>query len=89
MFLQGDDDAEDDEDEVARQEERRRMLGNSGAQLSRIDIRSPQTHDDEDYEIVPGHRAPVRADRSAGGDGAQRGALSAKAGIILVSYPHA
>ncbi|KAF5324984.1 hypothetical protein D9619_009553 [Psilocybe cf. subviscida] len=83
VFLQRDDDASEDEDEVALQEERRRMLGNSGAQLSRIDIRSPQTHDDEDYEIVPGHRDPVRADRSAGGDGVQGGTLSAKAGIIL------
>jgi hypothetical protein len=88
VFLRTDDDASDDEDEVSRQEERRQMFGNSGAQLSRIDIRSPQLHDDEDYEIVPGHGDPDRRERSTGRDGAQGGALSAKAGIILVSHTH-
>lgn len=89
VFLQGNDDPSDDEDEVARLEERRRMLGNSGAQLSRIDIRSPQVHDEEDYEIVSGRRDLGRGERSNSGDAGQRGALSAKAGTILVSHTHA
>jgi hypothetical protein len=59
------------------------VLSNSGAQLSRINLRSPsEESDDEDgYAIVTG-------DGSAGirenGERNNPGTLSAKAGIILV-----
>jgi len=58
-------------------------LSNSGAQLSRINLRSPsEGSDDEDgYEIVNGGgSAGVREN----GERNNPGTLSAKAGIILV-----
>ena len=83
VFLPGGDESDGSEDEEARTEERRRVLSNSGAQMSRINIRSPsEGSDDEDgYEIVNGNDdAGVRE----GGARNNPGTLSAKAGIILV-----
>ena len=63
------------------------MLSNSGAQLSRINLRSPsEESDDEDgYAIVTGDGS---GDGSVGvrenGEQNNPGTLSAKAGIILV-----
>ncbi len=78
MFLPGDDSDEDeDEDAKARRsEDRRRMMGNSGAQVSRIDI-SGGGSDEDSYDMVSTSRG--RTGRSAN-------TLSAKAGSILVRY---
>ncbi|KJA17812.1 hypothetical protein HYPSUDRAFT_145931 [Hypholoma sublateritium FD-334 SS-4] len=80
VFLPGDDsdeEEEEDDSKARRSEDRRRMLGNSGAQVSRIDISSGGS-DEDGYEIVS----------SAPRDGSGRAArsantLSAKAGSIL------
>ena len=81
VFLPGEDSDEDeDEDAKARRsEDRRRMLGNSGAQVSRIDI-SGGGSDEDGFEMVSASReGSRRAGRSAN-------TLSAKAGSILVRY---
>lgn len=73
MFLPGDDSDEEEEEDDAkarRSEDRRRMLGNSGAQVSRVDI-SGGGSDEDGFEIVS---APRRSANT----------LSAKAGSILV-----
>ncbi|KAF9553769.1 MFS general substrate transporter [Agrocybe pediades] len=77
-------DHDDDEDEDAAREERRRVLSNSGAQLSRIDLHTPDPEDERDYEFIPANGES----HAANGGGSSRavekpGTLSAKAGIIL------
>ncbi|PPR06325.1 hypothetical protein CVT24_001015 [Panaeolus cyanescens] len=73
VFLPGD--VSDEEEDEERLEERRRVLGNSGAQVSRIRIRETE---DEDYQVV----TSVNGERSHR-RGGEAGTLSAKAGIIL------
>ncbi|TFK31761.1 major facilitator superfamily domain-containing protein [Crucibulum laeve] len=74
VFLPGGDDSdsdgEEEEAQMREREERRRVLGNSGAQLSRIDVSS----NGDGYEQVGGSGSGSRMDG---------GGLSAKAGIIL------
>ncbi|KAF9474838.1 MFS general substrate transporter [Pholiota conissans] len=77
VFLANDGSDEEDEEAEALREERSRVLSNSGAQLSRIDIRS-EGSDEDGYEIVPGADGGV-----VGGSGRSANTLSAKAGIIL------
>ncbi|KIM38864.1 hypothetical protein M413DRAFT_447558 [Hebeloma cylindrosporum] len=80
VFLPGGDESDGSEDEEARREERRRVLSNSGAQLSRINLRSDGSDDEDGYEIVNGNDgAGVRES----GERSNPGTLSAKAGIIL------
>ncbi|KAF8994064.1 major facilitator superfamily domain-containing protein [Cyathus striatus] len=85
VFLSHGDDASDDEgddeDEELKTERSRSLLGNSGAQLSRIDVSASGriingVPEDDDY-VDLGRRG---GEREEGGNG---GGLSAKAGIIL------
>ncbi|KAF8963511.1 major facilitator superfamily domain-containing protein [Flammula alnicola] len=77
VFLPGED--TDEEDETALREERRHVLSNSGAQLSRIDIRRT-VGEEEDYDILPRRGA---ANGRPNGERSDAGTLSGKAGIIL------
>ena len=83
IFLPRGDESDGSEDEEARREERRRVLSNSGAHLSRINLRSPSegSEDEDGYEIVNGD---VSAGVSENEERNNPGTLSAKAGIILV-----
>jgi len=79
------DDLEDEgEDEEARLEDRRRVLGNSGAQMSRVDIsngvlNTPTDIQNDGYVFVPSEQ-----ERGEYGSGsATSSTLSSKAGIIL------
>ncbi|KAF9036322.1 major facilitator superfamily domain-containing protein [Panaeolus papilionaceus] len=74
IFLAGN--LSDDDEDEERTEDQRRMMGNSGAQVSRIRIREAE---DEDYQLVSNGNGRGRSERR----GAEAGTLSSKAGIIL------
>jgi len=84
-------DDSEDEDGETRLEDRRRVLGNSGAQLSRVDISNavvdtPTDVQNEGYVFIPGEQeANGRSNDVVGSDRAVSSTLSSKAGIILVS----
>jgi solute carrier family 45 protein 1/2/4 len=83
VFLPGeasDSEDENENDEVKKSEERRRMLGNSDAQVSRLDISDAGSPDG--YQRVNGGDAGNSVPRNT----RSGSSLSAKAGIILVSY---
>ena len=77
-------------DEEARSKDRRQVLGNSGAQLSHVNLSDGVVDvQDEEYEFITGEqetngRANGGVSRS---DRAVPSKLSSKAGIILVSLP--
>ena len=65
------------------------MMGNSGAQLSRVNMSDGVVDvQDEEYEFIPGSQETNgRADGVSRSDRTVSSTLSSKAGIILVSLP--
>lgn len=92
VFLE-DDSGDEGEDEQAQLESRRQVLGNTGAQLSRVDISNgvvdtPTDVQDEDYEFIPStQETNSRSNGVNESNRAVSSTLSSKAGIILVSLP--
>ena len=75
-------DFDDEEDKEAELEGRQRVMGNTGAQLSRVDVSNGVIDvPNERYGLIPGEHAidGMRSDRVV------PSTLSSKAGIVLVS----